>query len=200
MFAMIDLRGEQPKSTDPGQLHAHLQQLVGEPFLHLRFSYGDEMTLHFGTARPYDSPRMNGRVKGSYILGMRASNWYLKSSSPPVLVIGSAENAEEGQGRPALTKGQLETGGFVRPGAVVVSAVVRPVTNPATAAGGFGLSLLLSDGSAFLVTPEAIPSDSAESPLADWELFTPYERLLRAGPGLEWSYLSTRRTPSPQPV
>ena len=192
MFAMIDLRGEQTKSSDQGHLQAHLQQLVGELFLHLRFSYGDELALHFGTARPYGSPRMMGRVKGSYILGMRASDWHLKGSSPSVLVIGTSEAPTA----PLLTKAQLEAANLVRPSAVVVSASVRPVTNPATDSTGYGLSLVLSDGSAFLVTPASPFAEPSEFALADWELFTPYERLLRAGPGLEWSYLSTRRTPS----
>ena len=190
MLAMIDLRGEQTKSSDPIPLQAYLQQLAGEPFLHLRFSYGDELALHFGKAREYDSPRMKHRVKGSYILGMRASNWHLKSLSPSVLVIGTAENdATTG----SVTKEQLEAADFIRPGSIIVSATVRTMTS--SIAGGFGLSLLLSDGSVFLVTPEAIPSD-----LADWELFTPYERFLRVGPGLEWSYLSTQRPPVSQTV
>ena len=199
MLAMIDLRGEQTKSSDPHQLQAYLQQLVGEPFLHLRFSYGDELALHFGTAREYDSPRMKHCVKGSYILGMRASNWHLKGSSPSVLVIGSAEDGGDTPGSATSTKEQLEAAAFIRPGSIVVSATVRPMTNP-TMAAGYGVSLVLSDGSAFLVTPEAIHSESPESDIADWELFTPYERLLRAGPGMEWSYLPTRRTPSPQTV
>lgn len=199
MLAMIDLRGEQTKSGDTLQLQAYLQQLVGEPFLHFRFSYGDELALHFGTARGYDSPRMKHRVKKSYILGMRASNWYLKSSSPSVLVIGSADNAGDLRGIVALTKEQLEAAAFIRPGSIVVSANVRPMTNP-TMAAGYGVSLDLSDGSAFLVRPEAIHSESPESDIADWELFTPYERFLRVGPGLEWSYLSTRRTPVSQTV
>lgn len=192
MLEMIDLRGERTKSSDPIQLQAYLQQLVGEPFLLLRFSYGDELALHFGKAREYDSPRMKHRVKGSHILGMRASKWLLKSSSPPVLVIGSAENGAT-PGSLTLTKEQLEAADFIRPGSIVVAVAVRPMTN--SIAAGFGLSLLLSDGSAFLVTPEAIQSDPA-----DWELFTPYERFLKVGPGLEWSYLSTRKTPVAQTV
>ena len=192
MLEMIDLRGEQAKSSDPIQLQAYLQQLVGEPYLHLRFSYGDELALHFGKAREYDSARMKHRVKGSYILGMRASNWQLKSSSPAILVVGSAEDGAT-PSNPALTKEQLEAADFIRPGSILVSATVRPMTH--SIAAGFGLSLLLSDGSAFLVAPKAISSG-----LADWELFTPYERFLKVGPGQEWSYLSTRRTPVSQTV
>ena len=55
-------RAGQIESTR-GNCKRHLQQLVGEPFLHLRFSYGDELALHFGAARPYDSPRMKGHSK-----------------------------------------------------------------------------------------------------------------------------------------
>src|SRR5436305_1312348 len=91
MLGAIDLQTVQQKSTDPVALQMVLQQLIGQPFLQLRFSYGDELNLHFGQPREYSSPKMKHLIKGSYILGTRASNWHLRPSAPPMLIIGSKE-------------------------------------------------------------------------------------------------------------
>jgi hypothetical protein len=200
MLATIALQGVREKSTDPDLLQAYLQQLVGQPFLQFRFSYGDELSLHFGQPRAYDSPRMKHLLKGSYILGTRASHWYLRSASPTRLVLGcGAEQGPPGPDLQPLTKQDLETADLVKPGARIVLAAAFPITFPGTAAIGFGLSLLLSDGSSFLITPEALAaSQPEEEALADWELFTPYERYLRVGPGVEWSYLPSRHPAPPQ--
>ena len=73
MLATVDLRGVQTRSADSELLQAYLQQMVGQPFLHFRFSYGDELNLHLGQPRPYSSPKLAHLVKGSYVLGARAS-------------------------------------------------------------------------------------------------------------------------------
>ena len=56
-----------------------------------------------------------------------------------------------------------------------------------------------ADGSVLTIvpTPEEVapPSEGRElPPIPDWELFTPYNRFLRVGPGQTWAYL-----PSDQP-
>ena len=53
-------------------------------------------------------------------------------------------------------------------------------------AEGVGLTLEFGDGSRFVVIPDDQPDDG--TPLADWELFTPYDRYLACGPGPVWSY------------
>ena len=58
-------------------LRSYLRELEGQPFLFLRFSYGDELNLHFGEEKPYRSKAMTGLVKGSHILSTRASKWHL---------------------------------------------------------------------------------------------------------------------------
>jgi hypothetical protein len=185
MTAKIDLRDEQTKSTDPVLLQVHLQQLVGEPFLHFRLSYGEELCLHFGQPREYTSPRLRHLVKGSYILATRASGWVLRSSVPAV---GTRCSGDEDWKA-------VMTSELIQPGSIVSVATAQQAT-----AVGFILSLAMSDGASFQITPQSILSGESEHDLADWELSTPHERLLQVGPGLEWSYLSTRRKSSPHSV
>jgi len=67
-------------------------------------------------------------------------------------------------------------------------------------AGGFGLTLVLSDRSTLIILPAPpSPSDEGEEKmlvgddLADWEVFTPHDRYLRVGPGQRWSYRESNR-------
>ncbi len=71
MTTLIDL-DLTPKieSNNLEGLRAYLTQLIGEPFQFVRFSYGDELTLHFGTLKPAKSPKLKGKVYGSYVLGV----------------------------------------------------------------------------------------------------------------------------------
>jgi hypothetical protein len=59
---------------------------------------------------------------------------------------------------------------------------------------GYGLRISLSEGSLIELFPtpdpfEIGPDDDIPIPPPDWELFTPYKRYLRVGPGSEWAYL-----------
>ena len=112
----------------------------------------------------------------------------LKPGSEAVVVNGGAllgPNAAA-LGTP-LGKEELESRAWIEPGSRVVSAtpfVVRP-------ADGIGLQLRLSDGSSLSVLPTVEGpdglADDALPEVADWELLSPIG-LLRAGPGLEWSF------------
>jgi hypothetical protein len=204
MLGTVDLRSVQEECVDREGLQARLQQLVGQPFLQFRFSYGDELSLHFGDPLAYASPKLKGLVKGSYIVGTRASSWRLRSTSPPVIVIGSQDYpVREGQSdRPsaplkAFSVKELEHSDFVHRGARVLFADAIPLHHSEREAFGYGLALVFSDVASLLVVPESAEKpDTAEGGTADWELFTPYERYLRVGPGVRWSYLPSR-SPSP---
>ncbi len=208
MLLSVDLCGVETKSADFLLLQAYLQQLVGQPFLHFRFSYGDEFSLHFGQPRPYSTPKLKHLVKGSYILGTRASGWFLRSESPPVVVLGAKElEPHHAPGLKLLSKEALEKSEVVHRGAriVVASAVSFSLPLPGGFPGapgiGYGLSLYLSDGSSIQIAPESVePLPLAENDIADWELFTPYDRYLRVGPGVWWSYLPSRPTVASQPA
>ncbi len=153
-----------------------LYGLVGEPFRHVRVSYGGELQLHFGELRQPKSAKLKGKLLyGSYILGLRASAWIL---SP-----GSADfTLTDGQLQPAGTPieaGEVESGHAIPPGALVVSAGafhVEPVD-------GIGLRVLLSDGSKLVVLPSRSDGAEGDTPVADWELFSPKGFVLQVGPG-----------------
>jgi len=65
MISFVDLRATRERSADYLELRAYLQQLVGQPFLFLRFSYGDELTLHVGQPTQYRSSRLTHLARGS---------------------------------------------------------------------------------------------------------------------------------------
>src|SRR5438034_2444394 len=80
MVGTVDLRKEQHSTTDDVQgLWALVQQLVGQPFLLLRPTYADELTLHFGAPRESLSPKLGNKVRGTYVLALRGSFWLLFS-------------------------------------------------------------------------------------------------------------------------
>lgn len=189
MLQSVDLRGIQPESSDRRLLRAYLQQLAGQPFLHFRFSYGDELSLHFGSPRRYPSPRLKDLRKGSYIIASRASSWYLLIDDPPSAIAGTCDDSPIATtGTEPLTKERLETAGFVKQGARILAADV--VVFP-SARAGFALTLVLSDGSRFLIRPNLDDPIQDDDP-ADWEVFTPYDRCIEVGPGLQWAYVDTR--------
>ncbi len=193
MLETVDLRGVRTKSKEAEGLRAYLQQLVGEPFLLFRFSYGDELFFHFGLPRGYASGKLKHLTQGSYVVGARASKWFLKAVSPPVVAFtsepGSVPAPPE---RKPITRREIESALFFQRGARVVSA--NPILWDARpgASLAFGLSLTLSDGSSLLIGPSSSEQPSSEDDVADWEVFTPYDRYLRVGPRMQWSYLPSR--------
>ena len=63
-----------------------LTTIQGLPYLFARSSYGDELTLHFGTERGYNHPKLSGKVRGTHVLNVRGSAWLLRSGIKPVMV------------------------------------------------------------------------------------------------------------------
>lgn len=176
-----------PVAGDLAALAAYTSALVGEPFRLARVTYGGELTLHFGDLRPAKSPKLVGYLYGSYILGVCASPWLLKSADCSRLIEGGADfEPPPGRGR-LLTNAELHADPLVTPGARVTSA--EPFAVAPT--GAFGLHLGFADGSSFFAQPAAPrppePGDEHLPPLADWELTTPAGDL-DAGPGPGWTF------------
>lgn len=186
---LIDLRlARDPVSDELTGLDTHLSPLVGEPFRFVRVSYGDELTLHFGDLKPSRFPKLKNKMYGSYILGLCASPWVLKSGSEFVVVdagvLGDPFTTSLGM---PLSKVELESRPLIVPESRVLSATPLVVKSiPA-----IGLQVRFSDGSTLLVLPTIQepdePEDEGLPPLADWELLSPGGDL-KAGPGLEWSF------------
>ncbi len=198
MIQSIDLSGTQQASSDHELLRACLQQVVNQPFLHFRFSYGDELSLHFGSPRQYASQRLKHLSKGSYIIAVRASNWFLGVANPPSIIVGAADLSTNGSSTP-VSKQQLETSTFVTQVARILAVDTVLYSSGPHSRSAFALTLLLSDGASLFIRPDlddpADESDDESDDIADWEIFTPHERCIKVGPGLQWAYVNTRRAP-----
>jgi hypothetical protein len=197
MVATVDLHGDY-KST-PGEtrgLWLLLQQIVGLPFLFFHQSYGEELTLHLGAQVEPRSAKLQRRARGSCVLTFRASVWTLVSEPQHSFVF-----ADTGIDLPSnlarrLELNELEEHAPIEAGSPVVRAT--PFLTEET--GGFGLLLSFADESRLMIRPVPATFEDQENALpeiADWELFTPFGRYLRVGPGRQWEYLRSRPEEAP---
>jgi hypothetical protein len=194
MVGTVDLQSTcESTSDDVSGLWTYLQQIVGQPFLFFRESYGDELTLHLGTPREPASPKLRRRLRGSYVLTFRCSIWSLLSGTQPELTVADPLFRPEAIPARQLELAELEQVPPIEPGTLIELA--RPFRSDAS--GGFGLLLVFADQSRLMIrpSPRALSdSDGADLPeIADWELFTPYGRYLRVGPGPKWAYVPSGR-------
>lgn len=173
-------------SEDIRGLRAYLSQLIGEPFLFVRESYGDELTFHFG--REVASPPIRGRSfsEGTYILNPRASIWSAKSAAWDAFLCGDAIPSTAAT---LVTLGDLERTPPITIGDRIDGVEVRVVSGI-----GIELALRFGDDSVLWVQPCLDPDDPTRD-LADWELFTPYQHWIKAGPGVIWEYAESDRIP-----
>jgi hypothetical protein len=190
MTSVIDLRTTRgPVVGDLADLQGYLLQLEGQPFLFAQVTYGDELTLHFGTPQEFHSPKIRRRIRGAYVLTARASAWRLHSMPQGCLVYaGSLPHSPALAGRKTIGTQELEQLTLIEPGSRVVAADILGFRLP----WGIELGLSFSDGSTFFLTPlpAGTETNGAEGlpPIADWELFTPHGRVLLVGPGFKWEY------------
>jgi len=192
MLQSVDLLTVQRESSDQPLLRAYLQQLVGQPFLHFRFSYGDELSLHFGSPRSYSSRRLKHLQKGSCIVAARASNWFLGVTDPPATIMGTSGNSTSlPDGIQPVSKQRLETSSFVKQGARILAADPIVYASASHAHTGFALVLFLSDGATFFICPSLDDPVQEDDGVSDWEVFTPHQRCIEVGPGVQWSYVNT---------
>jgi hypothetical protein len=190
MIELLDFQVIKESSEDPNELTVLLTQLLGQPFLFFRVSYGDELALHLGESREYSHPKMKHLRKGSYILSARASAWYMRPDSQPIMYAGAGDLTDDATSvSQKVDIREIESRPLVKPGEVVARVDLLPSSD------GFGLALVLSDRSTLIIVPPSAPpsmdaDDDEEDNVADWELFTPYHRYLRVGPGPRWAYLA----------
>jgi hypothetical protein len=175
-----------------GRFESHLLRLVGEPFLFLRRSYGDELVFHFGerVLGPIRKSK-HGEFRyehGTYGLHLRGSAWVVKGGRiPDVFGGGRVADLKSILGEP-MQPADVVAHAPVTPDARVTGVTPFPVGDPAAA---IALRVDLSDGSALVVLPtteEAIepePEGTTLYELADWELITPHGTL-QVGPGMKW--------------
>lgn len=88
MISAFNLRDiQEPVEGDLGALKLYLQQIVGQPFLFFRESYGDELTIHLGHPKERQSPRLKNRVRGSYVVTVRGSLWTMVAAEKGMLIL-----------------------------------------------------------------------------------------------------------------
>ena len=196
MIELLDFQNINNLSGSLGELRALLRQLLGQPFLFFRISYGDELTVHLGESREYPHPKMRRRRKGSHVLGARASAWYFRPGSQPIMFAGVEDSRFDA---PSVAEKidirEVESRSLVEVDSVVSRVEVLPSPE------GFGLALVFSDRSTLIIvpvpdSPMSGPVDDEREDVADWELFTPYNRYLRVGPGPRWAYLESDKPAS----
>jgi hypothetical protein len=193
-FATIDYREKHPTTKgEYGLLLALARQLVGEPILFGSLGHPRELTIHFGSQVEFRGPKKTVLVEGSYVLGAVCSAWRIKSALQGRTVMdyaGLAEAARLQVATPEISMADAER--FLRQ---VGGATVRDV-DVLMMSDGYGLRIGLSDGSLIELFPtpdnftrEYGADDEYPTAPPDWELFTPYKRYLRVGPGTQWAYL-----------
>ncbi len=165
-----------------------LAELVGQPFRFLKFSYGDELTIHFGDVRPGRASKLSHLEFGAYILSLRCSPWLLKSGAGGTVFDDAFPPTRYGEIiGVAISNEALESRILIEPGSLVLQ--VSLFTSPDT--DSIGLEIQFDDGSLLLIRPgPQEPDEPGEvdgDELADWELLGP-NGLIEAGPGPRWTF------------
>ncbi len=146
-----------------------LRQLIGRECWKAAFTYGGELSLHFGARLPYDTAKMAGRKRGEWILGTRGTRWILVT---PTQSLSSDSETEE----------QLDR---------KVKALKRGKVVSFEQVSSRDWVMTFSNGCFFHIAPSA---DDQEAGLPYWELFTPNDTVITFGPG---DALSSERSDVP---
>lgn len=202
MISAFNLRDiQEPVEGELDTLKLYLQQIVGQPFLFFRESYGDELTIHLGHPKERKSPRLKNRVRGSYVVTVRGSLWMMVAAEKGMLILSNSPKELNGAALRKLSFDELEQMPLISPDANVVWAT--PFDD---LSGGIALALGFSDHGRFIIRPapldpDEVNSEDGELPeIADWEIYTPIRRYLRVGPGQKWAYLPSTSKESNRPA
>jgi hypothetical protein len=178
-------------SRDLGKLALLAGKLQGEKCLRAELSYGDELVLHFGEPRPYRHPKLQGQVRGSWVLETFATPWMLLQVP----------------GRPNLLFGVLPTGSVPVPRDDVEASLVtlQGASVSEVRVTDCDVNLRFDTG-AIWTTLARYAEPDLDLPL--WELLTPDRMYLKVWgqPAPMWSWLPSDRpdstagtTPPPVP-
>ncbi len=143
-----------------------------------------------------------GAARGAYVISARASSWVVVSATKSILLAsdGVQVRTPEGIAKPArqVDIKEIEAGGHIMPGAVVVGVMSHQLPH------GFTLQLAFADGSSAFIGPSPeiyenvadgadVADEVADMEISDWEILTPHSRVLRVGPGTRWCYLDSSK-------
>lgn len=152
--------------SDLEQLHQIISGVIGETCWKASLSYGDEITLHIGAKIPYSQKSMTGREKGAWILGTQATQWRL--DSPSETLVSSNDD-------PEIIRQKVDV--------IKESTIADIETNYQNLA----LTVTFSNRCKLILLPNR--EDDVDLPY--WEMFTPYQMVLKVGSGAKWSYTSS---------
>ena len=178
--------------ADEKKFNLYLLQLVGEPFLFARKSYGDELVLNFGELQKAPSRKVRGvefvYEHGTYRVLSRGSAWLMKSGTR--IATNGLMTDLDNDAIP-VDKMDFVTNPPISVGAVVTG--IKPFSVLRPGIDGIGLRVDVSDGSTIVVIPtpeestEVLPPEVQFHELSDWEVITPSGRI-EVGPGRKWSW------------
>lgn len=64
-------------SIDLQDIYPYINKIIGKKCWNIAYTYGEELSFHFGKHLAYNSPAMKGKKHGEYRLNTRASKWKL---------------------------------------------------------------------------------------------------------------------------
>lgn len=141
------------------EAEGRIQMLADAPFLRASFSYGDELRLHFGRPAHYESPRLAGRTRGEWVLGLRATPWALVAD-------GSILSRSHDEQQHALHQfAQLEG---------------KRLTDTMFRRSDAAVTLRFDEGYWFMALTEPRTRSRSKGPLDLWELLIPDGRFVVA--------------------
>ncbi|CAG0970200.1 hypothetical protein ANRL3_01448 [Anaerolineae bacterium] len=160
------------KATDLEKLGEITSGMLGATCWRANLGYGDELRLDIGARLPYSQPSMTGGEKGAWMLGTRGTVWRLDCPS---------ETLATSEDDPEILKQKLH------------HVEGTTITAFETSYPDLALTVTFSNGCKLTL----FPSTEDDSDLPYWELFTPYQMLLKVGPGAVWSYIPSDLPESP---
>lgn len=152
-------------STDLNLLHVAIGGLIGRKCWKVAFTYGGELTLHFGRRLSYGTPQLADEKHGEWELDTRASSWVLFTPSGAV----SDRDGEEANLEVKLRALQG-----------------REVTRINVGVPDNVLSVEFGGQHMFQIVPKKTRIAKKDD-LSDWELFMPHHQMVTFGPGKTWS-------------
>jgi hypothetical protein len=173
MVTSIKIADKNEKNIKAGKKIADIvdlltNQLIGETCKQVRFSYGDELCLHFGEMISCQNPKLEDQQKGSWRFGARATPWFLKQTDRLLIDERVLETDAEIENAKQLTQKSLTD-----------KQILKLAINPVS----LNLQLCFEENYELMLQPDL----EEDSDLAYWELFMPTEQILEIGPGYFWS-------------